>query len=241
MNLKISIPISRKQWLAALQVRGEADETLTRRMDEAEKLIAEAASPKATYRIMPVSDIRTEGDSIKKHLEGCHSVAVMALTLGAGIDMLIRKTQVTDMALAVIIDCGASVLTEQLANEYEQQIHKDIAGKTGSLEALQANQKAGDFVTPNSDMNKASYTTPRFSPGYGDYPIEMQKHIIGYTDATRQIGLNITSDFLMVPRKSVTALIGISDKLVTGSLATCDTCVLRDKCELKKEGKICGN
>ena len=44
-----------------------------------------------------------------------------------------------------------------------------------------------------------------------------------------------------VPRKSVTALIGISDHPVTGRLATCGECVLREKCTLRKEGKFCGD
>ncbi len=217
MSIQIRKSISRKKWLAVLQVRGSADEILMQRMDEAEKLITDMAQPKTTYRIIPKADIRIEGKSIEKHLKGCHSVAVMALTLGAGIDALIRRTQVTDMAMAVIIDCGASVLTEQLADEYEKQISENISQNTGG------------------------FTTPRFSPGYGDYPIEIQKDIIGYVDGSRRIGLNVTSDFTMIPRKSVTALIGIADTPVTGHLATCDMCALRDKCELKKEGKFCGN
>lgn len=45
----------------------------------------------------------------------------------------------------------------------------------------------------------------------------------------------------MIPRKSITAVLGISDHPVKGKLATCNECVLRDKCELRKEGGFCGD
>ena len=115
------------------------------------------------------------------------------------------------MAKAVIIDCGASVLIEQLADEFQAEI------------------------------NVGPFTTPRFSPGYGDWSITEQARIIRLLDGQRQIGLNVTKDSLMIPRKSITAVIGIADHPVKGCLATCTECVLKDKCELRKEGKFCGD
>ena len=143
----------------------------------------------------------------------------MAVTLGVGVDQLLRKTQVTDMALAVIIDSGASVLIEQLADDFQEEIVKK----------------------PEASDRNNTFTTPRFSPGYGDWPITEQARIVRLLDGQRQIGLNITKDSLMIPRKSITAVIGISDHPVKGCLATCDECVLQDKCLLKKEGKFCGD
>jgi hypothetical protein len=49
------------------------------------------------------------------------------------------------------------------------------------------------------------------------------------------------ADSLMIPRKSVSALIGLADHPVKGKLATCNECVLKEKCLLRKEGKFCGN
>lgn len=213
MNIEVVKPISREEWLKALHVKGEADQQLAVQMDEAERLLLEAAAPKAIYRVMERTDVRLEGFSIEKHLEGCHKVAVMALTLGVGIDSLIRKIQVTDMAMAVMLDSGASILVEQLCDQYEAYIRENTKG----------------------------YMTSRFSPGYGDYPLEAQKDIISCVDGQRKIGLNVTANSLMIPRKSVTALMGIADHPVTGRLATCAECVLRDKCTLRKEGKFCGN
>ena len=147
---------------------------------------------------------QVQGFSLKKHLEGCHKVIVMALTLGIGTDNLIRKLQVTDMAKAVMADSGASVLVECLCDKYEEHI-KSV------------------------------------TDGYGDCPLEMQKSVISYVDGQRKIGLNVTANFLMIPRKSVTAIIGVADHPVKGRLATCGECVLREKCTLRREGKFCGD
>ncbi len=217
MKINSSSPICRDRWMAALHVKGQADAQLTAQFSEAEKLLFAAASPKGVYKIMERNDVKTKGFSIEKHLEGCHKVIVMAATLGIGVDNLLRKTQVTDMAMAVVIDSGASVLIEQVCDDFEQQIRQDML--------------------PAHMM----YMTSRFSPGYGDYPLTEQSRIIGYLDAQRQIGLHVTSDSLMIPGKSITALIGIADHPVTGRLATCNECVLKEKCTLRKEGKFCGD
>lgn len=214
MNVEIKQSIDRRKWLETLNVRGASDDALMAKLDKAEQLLFSQATPKAVYRVMDIDEVSTCGFSIKKHLEGCDRVAVMGLTLGLGIDNLLRKTQIKDMAMTVILDCGASVLVEQLCDEFEGTIREEIGEK---------------------------YLTFRFSPGYGDYPITEQSRIIRYLDASRKIGLNVTSNSLMIPRKSVTALIGIADHPVKGRLATCGECVLKDKCTLRKEGKFCGD
>ena len=97
--MDITEAISRKNWLAYLQVDGDADPALEARLDEAEDLLRTHARPRAVYRVVDISAVPVKGFSIQKHLEGCHHVAVMALTLGIGVDNLIKKTQITDMAM----------------------------------------------------------------------------------------------------------------------------------------------
>lgn len=216
--------INREEWLKALHVKGEAGDMLAFQMDEAERLLMEAAVPRKIYRVIQRADLRVCGTSIERHLEGCGQAAVMAATLGIGVDNLIRRYQVKDMAMAVILDAGASVYIEQVCDEFEVEI-RDALGTDG----CEVNETAPVFMTS------------RFSPGYGDYPITEQKYILSLVDASRRIGLNATADSLMIPRKSVSAVIGLSDHPVTGKLATCGECVLREKCLLRKEGKFCGN
>ena len=50
---------------------------------------------------------------------------------------------------------------------------------------------------------------PRFSPGYGDLPLALQKDVFQALDCERRLGLTLTDSLLMVPSKSVTAIVGI--------------------------------
>lgn len=213
MDIKTEKKIDLQKWLDALGIKKTPDKKTILQFTEIEKMLISEALPKAIYRIMEISDIKLKGISIRRHLAGCSKAAVMGATLGAGTDNMIRRLQITDMSAAVIADCGASILIQQVCDEFQKTIENAVNG----------------------------YTTSRFSPGYGDFPIELQSDIVRYIDGQRKIGLNVTSNNLLVPRKSVTAVIGISDKPVSGRLATCDECILKEKCDLRKEGKFCGD
>ena len=140
---------------------------------------------------------------------------LMAATLGTAVDELLRRAAAQDLARSVLLDAVASVAAEQAA----------VLAENAAARAL---------------CREGEYHTGRFSPGYGDLPIELQRRIIPLLDAPRQIGLAVTRSLILTPRKSVTALIGVADHLVTGSLAGCDTCLLREKCEWRKRGMPCG-
>ena len=81
----------------------------------------------------------------------------------------------------------------------------------------------------------------RFSPGYGDWDIAVQPLVAAALDTVRKAGLCVTDTNLMTPRKSVTALLGVSDHPVKGQLAGCGHCVLRTRCEYRKRGKTCAS
>ena len=50
---------------------------------------------------------------------------------------------------------------------------------------------------------------PRFSPGYGDVPLSLQREIFAALDCPKHIGVSLNESLLMTPRKSVTAIVGI--------------------------------
>lgn len=50
-------------------------------------------------------------------------------------------------------------------------------------------------------------TTIRSSPGYWDWKIENQKEVLEFIKAEK-IGIYLTDSFLMLPRKSITAVKG---------------------------------
>ncbi|MCQ4638138.1 methionine synthase [Anaerovorax odorimutans] len=211
MKLERPNKIDRGQWLVRLGVAGEADAALEQSLLSAEEKLLKCAAPQGIYRVLGLDEMELSGKAIKKHLAGCGEMAVMGATLGTAIDNLIRQSQIRDMAAAVILDCGASVLIEQVCDAFETQIREETSG----------------------------YLTGRYSPGYGDLPIETQDQLIRIIDGPRKIGLTVNQSHIMIPRKSVTAVLGISDQPVAGYLATCEECTLRDKCVLRKEGKNC--
>ena len=56
------------------------------------------------------------------------------------------------------------------------------------------------------------YLTPPFSPGYGDWDLAAQQTVLDRLQAPKRLGLSLTGGGMLVPEKSVTALVGISDR-----------------------------
>jgi 5-methyltetrahydrofolate--homocysteine methyltransferase len=129
-----------------------------------------------------------QGNDIKKHIENCDEVIIFAATLGLQVDELIRQTEASDMAGAVVLDALASAAIEQLCDEIESEIHGKYA------------QKA------------AAASRRRYSPGYGDFPLDVQGELLAALDAKKTIGLYVNKNNLLIPRKSVTAVIGCRER-----------------------------
>lgn len=81
----------------------------------------------------------------------------------------------------------------------------------------------------------AGYTF-RFSPGYGDVPLSMQKEIVRVLETEKRIGLTLTGSLLMIPQKSITGIVGIGGEKKNRS---CDGCRLFEQCEYRKRGAVC--
>lgn len=77
------------------------------------------------------------------------------------------------------------------------------------------------------------FTKPRFSPGYGDLPLEFQKEIFKVLDCPRKIGLTLNESLLMSPSKSVTAIVGITDKKCDDK-SSCEACE-KTNCSFRRE------
>ena len=54
------------------------------------------------------------------------------------------------------------------------------------------------------------FLRPRFSPGYGDFPITFQRPLLEALEAPKRIGLTATEAMMLTPTKSVTAVVGLS-------------------------------
>lgn len=192
------------------------DETLRALLERWAPPLQAAAAPRAVWLRAPVGALGDlwQGSDIQRHLAGCTEAVLLAVTLGPGADAQIRRAGVGDVAAGAASDALASVLAEQAADAAEAR-----------LRALAAAE--------------GMYLTGRYSPGYGDWPIGVQPRIAALLDTPRRIGLCVTGTCLMLPRKSITAALGLSRTPVTGRRAGCAHCALRDKCEYRKRGETC--
>ena len=78
------------------------------------------------------------------------------------------------------------------------------------------------------------HRTDRFSPGYGDLPLALQRDICTVLDASRRLGVQVTDSFLMNPSKSVTAVVGLSERPQPARIRGCGVCTLREHCHYRK-------
>ena len=200
-----------------------ADEKTIALLKECEALVISHSIPRYSYKIFDIAmcdsginvlgtKLILTGEDIKLHLKDCYGIVLMCATLSYKIDELIRRTQIEDMAKAVVINSLSSVAIEQICDNIEKEIH-----------AKTYNQ----------------YKTWRYSPGYGDLPIELQKDILTTLDAQRKIGLCTTTSMTLTPIKSVTAIIGLSNTPVTPKKRGCMGCNLKEICQYRKAGNHC--
>ena len=199
-------------------------EELRRQATAVAEELAAQIQPRFTFQVFSLTpengsfrligtDLLLSGRTAERMLAQCGQAVLLACTLGTKFDAMVRAAQARDMARAVILDACGSALVEQGCNEAE----RDIAARFPGL-----------------------YLTDRFSPGYGDLPLSLQPGICAVLDAERRVGIHVTPSFLMNPNKSVTAVIGLSDRPQMARIRGCAWCAMRDICTLRKGGKTCG-
>ena len=65
------------------------------------------------------------------------------------------------------------------------------------------------FCTELSAEREESKLHSRFSPGYGDLPLDIQREIFRALECGKRIGVTLGENLFMTPTKSVTAIIGV--------------------------------
>lgn len=180
--------ISRKEIITYLSYYGaKCDEITEKLIDECLKEFVGCVSFRACYTLLPVGIdgnvsagcLELCSESLKKNLCGCERAYLFAATAGSESQRLINKNSVVSPLKGIVTDCIGSAAIEAFCDKF------------------------------NSSFDNCDYLRPRFSPGYGDLPIECQKSILDFLDAKKHIGLSLNDSLMMSPSKSVTAIIGI--------------------------------
>lgn len=190
-------------------------------LDRAEAAVLQTASLRFVWREFSITHTKEGvrlngtgltlvGKDIAALLTDSASCIVLAATLGLSCDELIRQAEPVDMAYALMLDAFAGAAVENLCDQVQTALANRFAEKN-------------------------LFLTRRYSPGYGDLPISLQKPLCAALDTTRRIGLTVSGSGILIPRKSVTAIIGLSTTPPPEHKThDCANCNMSDHCPYKK-------
>ena len=154
-----------------------------------------------------IGDAEVTSGDLARNLKDCKEAYLMGVTIGIGVDRLIARATVTDVTKAAIYQAAGAAYIEAFCDYVNEEI-KAIACR--------------------EDME----TRPRYSPGYGDLPLDYQKDIFRLLDLSKNVGISLTESRTMSPSKSVTAIIGLRRKGAPeerrASTTKCESCEQTD-------------
>ena len=175
--------VDRREWFRYMGARDASDELCSL----AESCLREAEGcfrARVCYGEFPISVEAWNSRSLDEWLVGCDRVVIFAATVGLEIDRLIAKYSRVAPARAMCLQALGTERVEALCDVFCEEMKMRA-------------QKNGEIVTK------------RFSPGYGDLPLKMQKEVFRLLNCSVRIGLTLNESLLMSPTKSVTAIMGI--------------------------------
>lgn len=182
--------IDKKELLRYLGWKGqETDEQLYKKIEDAAKRCLDFATPRSVVKKFTLNEdfslgetgFILQGKDIRAHLQGCFEVYLMAFTLGSAVERETARLSVTSMTEALLFDTAASCAIESYC----------------------------DDICIDLENSCKKSLTPRFSCGYGDFPISAQKDICALLNTPTRIGVCVDENYTLSPLKSVTAVIGI--------------------------------
>lgn len=193
-----------------------------RQIHDGMDLMLRIARPRVTYRIfrrlsngtLENTEFLPQGQDVRELLAACDRVVLFAATLGMEVEQFLRRKQVENMSEAVILDCCGSSAIENVCDNFCADLRAELA---------------------------PCHLTDRFSPGYGDLPFAQQAEFCSVLDLPRRLGVTLSPGGLMIPQKSVTALMGIADTPQPRRFRGCAHCGQFENCTYRKGGKTCGN
>lgn len=212
MNEDISrLKIRRSEICRYLGIHGEPDPQSAALIESVVEELYGAVSPREFHQsfalnvpldgqhTVDLGAFQTRSRSLEKNLRGCSRVIIMAATIGPKVDMLLRRYSRTRSSRCVVMQSAAAEFVESWCNLICDRLKQKAAGQ-------------------------GLYLRPRFSPGYGDFPLENQKDIFRALSVEKRVGITLTGSLLMLPSKSVTAVIGAGEENLSCVREGCEVC-----------------
>ena len=153
-----------------------------------------AAQCRAVWRRYPLEQVgetldlgfvRTGSRDLREHLQGCREILLFACTAGAETDRRIARAKLLSPAKGLLMHAIGAQQVEGACDRLCRRLAE---------------------LFPDRQL------TDRYSPGYGDLPLSLQREVTDALDCGRTIGVTLTESLLMMPSKSVTAIIGMKEK-----------------------------
>lgn len=165
-----------------------------------------AVNYRACYLVLPARETDggvdfgvffAPGTSLAKNLEGCDRAILFAATTGMEVEIQRKRAAVTSPAQALVLDAIGTAAVECFCDALCDRWREEFSG---------------------------SFLRPRFSPGYGDLPLTVQRPLLACLDSSRKAGISLTDALLMIPQKSVSAIVGIGPSGCTARRHDCTFC-----------------
>lgn len=165
--------------------------------DEAVAAVGECMNCRSVYAEFPLEFMKGDricfaGKVLASHhlmlnLHDCHAVYLFAATLGPAVDKLIQKESRINPAKAVMMQAAGAMFIEKY------------------VDLLQ-------IYLGSQQEEKGCLLRPRYSPGFGDVPLSVQKTFFELLECQKNLALTLNDSLIMSPEKSVTAFVGIYKK-----------------------------
>ena len=152
---------------------------------------------------LQIGSLSVTSHALAQHLKHCERAVLIAATLGPGVDRLLHRQSYTDMSRAVVMQACAAAMIEAVCEDMQK-------------------------IVEESAKERGLYIRPRFSPGYGDWPLTDQQALLNMLEASKRIGLTVTDSLMLAPTKSVTAVIGLTREKGSCHVHKCASCPKTD-------------
>ena len=206
--------------LKYLGYRGqEIDENLRQQIERCIREVSRASVPRIVWKRLPVENSHVDGLTLAGRdmanlLDHCQEVVLLGATIGAMVERLLMRYEVKSMSDALIMDACASTAVENVCNNFESDLRAEVE-------------------------QQGKYLSDRFSPGYGDLPFSENPDFCALLNVEKRIGVTQSPTHLMIPRKSVMAIMGISDHPLKMRGKGCENCPMFRNCRFRKKGVTC--